>query len=556
MSGPDRERAAATALATATVLAGVPALILALAAVGFAAGAGLGSAHLPVAAAAAVLVVVAAAPRSGLGRRRAAAIACGALLAVPAAVAVAARFYDLSFDGQWYHQPAAAAFATGWNPLTGPSGADPGAAIYVEHYAHGPAIAAGALIRAAGRLEAGKAWNLVLALAAYASVLALVLRETRLRAAVAAAVAAVAALNPVAVTQLLTFYVDGHVASLLTVMLAAAVLLARGAGLLAGALLCFAVVGLANAKFTGAAYAALVGAGLVALAAVAGGRRAAARVAGVGGLALAVGVLAIGWSPYVTNWQRKGHPLWPVAGREAIDLIGAQLPAGFERLNRVEKLATSTFAASSAPPRVRAKWPFQIVGGEPPAFAKADVRVGGFGPWFGGALLLAASAAVGRGARHGAAGAALALACVALASALANPEAWWARYAPQLWLVPLALACAGLLAEGRGARVRCALAAAALVALGANASLVLVNATGRRLGDQARVRAQLEELARSPQPVVVRFNGFGGSRDRLREAGVPFREIEMLPCPAPATLVESRAEVCVSSGAPIAAPGR
>jgi hypothetical protein len=54
----------------------------------------------------------------------------------------------------------------------------------------------------------------------------------------------------------------------------------------------------------------------------------------------------------------------------------------------------------------------------------------------------------------------------------------------------------------------------------------------------------------------VRFNGFGGSRDRLREAGVPFREIEMLPCPAPATLVESRAEVCVSSGAPVAAPGR
>jgi hypothetical protein len=558
MPAPERERAATHALAVAAVFVGVPALTLALATAGFAAGTGLTPVHLPVAAAGVVLAVAAASPGSGISRRRGAAVASCALVVIPLAAAIAVRFFDLSFDGQWYHQPGAAAFAYGWNPLAGPSGTDAGAATYVEHYAHGPAIAAGALIRVFGRLEVGKAWNLVLAGAAFASVLALVLRETRLHAGIASAIAALAALNPVAVTQLLTFYVDGQVASLLTTTLAAGLLLGRGAGPLAGIVLCAAAVGLVNAKFTGAAYAAIAGACLVAVVVAAAGRRAAARVAVVGGLAVVVGIAAVGWSPYVTNWRSKGHPLWPLAGPGTVDVIAPQLPPGFERMTRVEKLGISLFAASSRPPRVQAKWPFQIVGGEPPAFAKPDVHIGGFGPWFGGALLLAAASAFTRRALRGAAAGAVALAAVALASALANPEAWWARYAPQVWIVPIALACAGLLAVPAGRdRLRRGMAAAALVALCANAALVLVNATGRRLREQAQVRAQLAELAGASEPIPVRFNDFGGSRYRLREAGVRFREVEALPCPEPTKLVESRAELCLPmTAAPAVAPAR
>src|SRR5207302_510029 len=126
----------------------------------------------------------------------------------------------------------------------------------------------------------------------------------------AVAVAALLGANPVALAQVCSFYVDGMAAALITALAALHLLCARAERprvplLLAQAA---ALVLLANLQFTGVVYAVAAGALHVGLRARAGGSRPALRRAALTtALALAGGVLLVGYDPYVTNTVRKGH---------------------------------------------------------------------------------------------------------------------------------------------------------------------------------------------------------------------------------------------------------
>jgi hypothetical protein len=481
----------------------------------------------------------------GAGRRAplaASAIVVAAALAGPIA---ARRVYDVSWDGQTYHQLGVLRLAEGWNPVAGPLPVPPDSSAYfVNHYAKGAWLRAAVAYQATGDLEAAKGWTIVLLAAAGLAAAAALLAIPPLHAGWAAAGGALAAANPVLTAQLLTSYVDGQLGAVLTAWAALALLaLLRGAGVAALAGLAACALLAPGLKFTGAVYAVPFGL-LAALAASRWRPRAAPAIALACAAGVAAGVAGVGWNPYFTNWRTRGHPFYPLAGPEAIDIIPGQIDAGFLARSPLRRLAISTFAASynqreGAPVL---KWPFQVLDGETSPFRWPDVRFGGFGPLFSGGLLLAAAAAAaGLLARSRPAALAALAAAALLAAALLNPHAWWARYAPQLWLVPLALALAGALARRRAAAV---LAAAALAVLAADAALVATNAL-RRAGKRSDVlRAQLASLAREPGPVAIRLGAFEAQRVRLRAAGVRFVEVERLPCLAPETIESSSIEVC------------
>ena len=90
-----------------------------------------------------------------------------AALACVAAGLAASVFPDNSWDGLAYHQEAVLRLAAGWNPLFESSGSyGTGEELYLDHYAKGPWIAAAAVLKATGHVEAGKAFNLTTMLAA------------------------------------------------------------------------------------------------------------------------------------------------------------------------------------------------------------------------------------------------------------------------------------------------------------------------------------------------------------------------------------------------------
>ncbi len=354
-----------------------------------------------------------------------------------AALAGASRFHDVSWDGQVYHQPAVLALAGGWNPLwDGPLPLDDRPDnLWINHYPKAAWVMQAILFQATGSLEATKGIQLLVLLAAALVVFA-ALGQSR-RAALAAAVVAA---NPVALVQAFSFYVDGMSASLMTAFIAASWLWLRRPGLAPALAAAGSLVLLVNLKFTGLVYGGVLVAGL----ALGAWRWWPGRwrgFAALGGTALVAGALGLGFDPYVTNTLSRGHPFHPVAGPGAVDFLRIQLAPGFHDHSRPVRLAVGLLARASNDNHAPVvKPPFTIDRRELAALPEADLRLGGFGPLFSGVLLVGLMVMLARRTlglplpEVLPAGAAL-----LLATAFCNPALWWARYVPQLWLLPSGL---------------------------------------------------------------------------------------------------------------------
>ena len=160
-------------------------------------------------------------------------------------------------------------------------------------------------------------------------------------------------------------------------------------------------------------------------------------------------LLAASINPYFTNLRDFGSPVYPL---NEWDVMEDQMSAGFLEEHSLKKLLISlTFSnladRSSGNPATDERnftSPFQLRGFE--EFKKfsdtADLRIGGFGPFFGItiALTLLAAILLIRGPRNGIGFAVVALGT--LLSIVVNPQIWWARYVPQLWLLPVLVATA------------------------------------------------------------------------------------------------------------------
>ena len=61
-------------------------------------------------------------------------------------------------------------------------------------------------------------------------------------------------------------------------------------------------------------------------------------------MALIFSVCIIGFNPYVTNTINNGNPLYPLAGKDKIDIMTPNTPASFRYDGQFEKLIKSLLA--------------------------------------------------------------------------------------------------------------------------------------------------------------------------------------------------------------------
>jgi hypothetical protein len=473
-----------------------------------------------------------------------------------AAIAVAAAaalgwLYDFSGDGQWYQQTGVLALSAGWDPFkawrlldwnTGFETQLGSAAIYVQHYAKGEWIVASAFYLATGSLEGAKLFNFLYPLATYL-IAARFLHRVGLSSIWAHGIALAAAANPAVVYQMHSFFVDGQLAALCTLLVVLSLDYFHEPRRRTLVLLVMCVVLLANVKFTGLVHAVSLGVGLSMLGWLFGRAGATARYAAAGVVSVMFAVSMIGYQPYVTNMVTHGNPFFPVLDRDkAADAAMAGqferwAPADFTSMNRVEKLTRSLFSESASGEEMPEwKVPFTIAKRELYIFFNTEPRYGGFGPWFGGVLALtllgypAAFPAMRR--RVWIAGAALALLMVA--SALLNREGWWARLSPQMWLVPLALIGAVALDAARWTRVGAAILLAALLA---NSALIAALSWGRAAEKTLTFRSQLAELRTLSRSAPIEVTSHPSFRmvteQRLRSWSIDFSRVAAPSCPKP-----------------------
>lgn len=374
----------------------------------------------------------------------------------------ACLIYDISWDGNTYHKTAVGLLIDGWNPLHSDcmevlsedwkTGGMRYNAQWINHYANGGWVLAATIASAVGNIEAGKSINLIFMVAAFL-VLFWYLQQKSIRTFGAVAISLLAVCNPITVSQVESFYVDGNLyLCLLLAVVAMLMLWDRSCGVVRRTslfLLFFAIVFAINLKFTGAVYVGVFCISIYLCWLVLAARKQQffkvflKSSALFGGMAL-VAVLLYGASSYVCNFLEKGNPLYPLVGEDKVDIMAYSELNGFAGKSEPEKSLRSLFAKSDnscigrSGGNIQEKIPFSVSIAEIKSGKNTDTRAAGMGPWFSGLFLLAIGIDVCYlwKIRRKDGALALQLLGILLASALLFlfvPGSWWMRYSAHIY---------------------------------------------------------------------------------------------------------------------------
>jgi len=266
----------------------------------------------------------------------------------------------------------------------------------------------------------------------------------------------------------------------------------------------------------------------------------------IGGL---LGLGVFGYSPYVTNTINHGNPIYPILGRGDVDFEKGQRPPGFDEMNGINRLMRSTFSEPTVPinaPSVL-RIPFTMAqDNHISRFRGADIRLGGWGVLFSGALTLSLLGLlflifVPRTQRT----VGLVLVGAVAVSVLVNTEAWRARFAAQWYLV--SLIPAAILLFGTKLAVRAFGMLSVLIML-VDSSLVAYTYYPFNKELTAKHHDYLKLIVDLNLPIIVYFGAFPSNRIRLQEAGINFQTVQkesQLPCKAPHTVFTHEGWFCV-----------
>jgi hypothetical protein len=457
-------------------------------------------------------------------------------------------YVDRGWDSTAYHQEAILQMVDGWPEFPDKLPASTPYDETIDTYPKAAWVISASIYSATSSLEGAKLLQVVLFACAFLLLFGALLQTSGVSFGGALLIAAAAALNPVVIYQSIGFYVDGQLSSLITALVGLVLLMLAGVRRHQLFLLVALVVLMINTKQTGVVYAGIITTALLALIYIYRRewlkRTLIATV--IGGL---LGVAVFGYSPYVTNTINHGNPVYPILGRGGVDFETGQRPPGFDEKNGVNRLLRSTFSeptvAITAPSVLRT--PFTMTQDVYVSrFLGPDIRLGGWGVLFSGALALgllglALVFFVPRKPRT----VGLVLLGAVAVSVLVNPEAWWARFAPQWYLV--ALIPGALLLFGTKLPVR-AFGLAIILTLLVNSSLVGYSFYPFNKKITARQHDSLKVIADLNMPITFYFGAFPSNRIRLQEAGIRYQAVEsrsQLGCKKPHRMFAFEGWFCV-----------
>jgi hypothetical protein len=440
---------------------------------------------------------------------------------------ISGMFYDISYDGQVYHQDAVGHLASHWNPFWEYLTAEQSnSAMLLNHYAKGPWLYEAALAMATGQIEQSKVFNFLLIAASFLLAFSALKSSGKLTNKQSVFLSLLLALNPVSLYQSLSFYIDGQLGSLLLCILALAYRLVTQYDKFISIGFIMSIALLINVKFTGVVY------GIACIGMVGGWlwlfrqKQAYLSFVKVAAVSLFLGICVIGYNPYITNTVYYGHPFYPLygAGPNNMDIMTYNSPKGFLKMNSIEKLYIANFSMSTNQFDIEEpalKLPFTVAIQELRPFVYgADVRIGGFGPWFSGMLVISGAIVLlscffrtkenqyGMGI----------LACILL-SALINPEAWWARYVPQLWFIPI---CAAGVAWSNRKRTMRYLGGAIAVAAVVNIALISYPYVLGNYYSTKALQQELKDIAENHNPINICFGVFTSNYVWFEQNGIVY----------------------------------
>lgn len=467
-------------------------------------------------------------------------------------------FYDVSYDGQWYHQETVYQLKNGYDPVHQnlPVPADeitnndcpvwctgtdkpiyayskPGKPgpnlkyVAINHLSKGSEIIEAAVYSLTNRIETAKAVNGIILAASFFLCLSLLYKIDRISIPKKWLLAILFSFNPIAITQLLTFYVDGNVACLLLCVIVISCLLFIEINSFYLLLLATIIILAVNIKFTCLVYTGMYCIGFLVVLMVYKKMPTFKKVFITGIFSAVMGICCCGFNPYITNIINQHNVFY------GFDETRAEIqriePPIFKNFNRFENSFLSLvphqwgYTFDKGPVW---KMPFAINSQDIRAAGDPGQEVAGFGPFFSGALLIATilfiialiSVRTTRAFKFS-----IAVILIILSTLWITPYAWWARYVPQFWLIPVIIVgmieCI-LIYKGRF------LKSILYLSLGLSVAWALLNIVFN-VFCTSRIDYQLQQLKALNKPIKVEyctFQSFKSNRLRFGEYGIMVTE--------------------------------
>ena len=492
----------------------------------------------------------------GAGRKKGRQV-LGLLLAQIGAIGlmatVAAQFDDLSFDGMNVRIAPVIALSAGWNPVKDSGGATLPELAKTHPFLEGSVGAAagyqytfGSILSSnlanwTGNLNTGKVVTPLLVLASFGLAFG-ALASFSLSRGWSLALSLMAALNPVAIYQSSSFYVDGHTACLFTAMIFSALRLLvtplDATGVLA---LVVSFLGLSAAKTSGIFYGVIIDVVFLVF-------YAATHLKKLKPILIFLLVsAAITWPAGMLFRKFGGFPSFSVAYLQQATGSGPGYGVGggasevqaLLKMDKLQMFLVSYFAPSdSIPKKLETKFPFYFNRRELALFEdlSPDPRAGGFGPLYGGCLLLALGSfgllLLGRAPPL-----ASLFPIVPILLSVGLTQTWWARWAPQGWLIPLALLLPVLAAwRNQPSGKRWILPFLTLFTGLLNSLLILLFYSVGCVKAQRVLNDQLAYLQSLPQPLQVHMPLFLSNRIWFIRSGIAYAPVSAEP-PLPRLLL-------------------
>jgi hypothetical protein len=250
-------------------------------------------------------------------------------------------YFDVSFDGQWYHQDAIMFLSDGWNPIWDHALLDSAVsgenACWVNSYPKASWVFQSGIFQLFGNVEYGKSLHLI-SLFSFAFLLFSFLQHrVNLGFFNSLVLTLMMSISTITLGQLFSFYVDGVLFSFLGIFLLLWIeYLIFDKKVFIWVV--FSFIFLVNLKFTGLVYA-LVFCGIGVVFKLIIKRSISVKLMVNMSLMVVMGVFIVGYPTYIRNTLEKGHPLFPLMGKNNVGKVVAevQYPKDFFAMNRFEK---------------------------------------------------------------------------------------------------------------------------------------------------------------------------------------------------------------------------
>ena len=354
---------------------------------------------------------------------------------------------DFSYDGTTYHQAMIILLKNGLNPIWNNVSEFAynqkyvfwSSIEYVDSFLKFFEIIGANIYHSFDKIELTKIINFILALSAFCYSF-YTLRNFELSKIKCILLAFVLIYNPVCICQMLTNYVDGAFYYLFLILLLSCINYTKNIDINKSLyMICLSSVMLSNTKLTGLFTAVIIA--IIFLTFYYSKKLLTTF------LITAILIVISGINPYFTNIKQGKNVFYPVIKNSILkanrDGMITSYPKGFENKNRFEKLFISIFSVSKnispllkPDEKPELKIPFTIKGDD--EFIYPDMRLAGFGYFFSGILLgtLILSIFI-RFKNKKDKKLFFTVLSILILSIIGNHEAWWARFVPQFWIIPI-----------------------------------------------------------------------------------------------------------------------